>query len=87
MAVGYLAIGGMAFGINALGGMAIARDIAFGDYARGKIAIGNRTYGDYQISRYAARDEVLRLFESAVQSAGYIKQWIVDFFTSAIQNG
>ena len=87
MAVGYLAIGGMAFGINALGGLAIARDIAFGDYARGRVAIGRQTFGDYQISRYAGKDEMLRAFDAAVQALGNVRQWIVDFFKSAINNG
>ncbi|MEX1376532.1 MAG: helix-turn-helix domain-containing protein [Eubacteriales bacterium] len=87
VAVGYLAIGGAAFGINALGGVAIARDIAFGEYARGRIAIGSRTYGEYQISRYAEKGDMLNMFSSAVKSIGNIKPWIVDFFRSAINNG
>lgn len=70
LAVGYLAIGGVAVGIYALGGCAIARDLAWGGYASGKIAIGDGTNG----SCFAAAPRDVRVDSSAVLRA--IEQYL-----------
>lgn len=47
VAVGVFTIGGLSVGVYSLGGCAIASKIAFGGYAQGYIAIGEKANGDY----------------------------------------
>lgn len=47
IALGVFSIGGLAIGMYSMGGCAIASQIAFGGYAQGRIAIGDKTVGDF----------------------------------------
>ena len=47
VAFGVFTIGGVSIGVYSMGGCAIASKIAFGGYARGFIAIGDKTSGTY----------------------------------------
>lgn len=55
LAVGYFATGGMAVGVYSVGGCAIAERIAMGGYARGHIAIGDETMGDFCWDKISTR--------------------------------
>ncbi len=48
ISIGIFSIGGVSIGIYAIGGIAIAKDIAYGGVAIGKIAIGNKCRGEWK---------------------------------------
>jgi len=78
--LGYLALGGVAFGVNAAGGVAVARDIAFGDYAKGTIAIGYRPFGEATINRIGNVDAIKNAFNNAVNDyLPMLKNGYIDF--------
>ena len=47
VALGIFTVGGLSIGMYSMGGCAIASKIAFGGYADGFIAIGDRVHGEY----------------------------------------
>lgn len=82
VAFGVFTIGGVSIGVYSMGGCAIASKIAFGGYARGFIAIGDKTSGTYTWHVTDNMSEMVKqdIYQTIQRELPNTPKFIVEFF-------
>lgn len=82
VAIGIFSIGGLSVGIYSMGGCAIGSKIAFGGYAQGYIAVGDKAVGNHAFNitgdiPQTVKNEITRIISEELPST---PQFIVNLF-------
>lgn len=82
VAAGVFTIGGLSVGMYSIGGCAIASKIAFGGYAQGYIAIGEKVSGDYTWTVAGDLPQSVKneVFSVITEKLPQTPQFILNFF-------
>lgn len=82
IALGIFTVGGLSVGMYSLGGCAIASKIAFGGYANGYIAIGDKVNGEYTwcIKQGFSPEMRKEVYQTILRELPNTPRFIINFF-------